>query len=106
MTIAVPTASNTIIQQKGCQHKMLWKHWKAADCSNETDEALSLLHASKSSASYKDSMLSISVHQYLHNSNYCTEETQLDVSHVQTTQNHGKLPSLTKEPEILTCPRE
>lgn len=66
MTIAVPTASNTIIQQKGCQQEMLWKHWKRADCSNETNEAFPLLHPSKSSASYKRCMLSILVHQYRH----------------------------------------
>lgn len=79
MTIAVPTASNTIIQQKGCQQEILWKHWKTVDCSNETNEAFPLSHTTKSSASYKDCMLSIFVHQYLHNSNYCTAESQLNI---------------------------
>lgn len=69
---------------------MLWKHWKTADCSNETNEAFPLSHTSKPSGSYKDCMLSILVHQYFHNSNYCTEGSQLNISLVQTTQNHGK----------------
>lgn len=69
---------------------MLWKHWKTADCSNETKKAFQFLHPSKSSASYKDCMFSTLVHQYLHKSNYCTEERQLNVSLVQTVQNHGK----------------
>lgn len=69
---------------------MLWQHWKTADCSNETNEAFPLLHTSKSSASYKDCMLSILAHQNPHNSNYCTEESQPDISLVQSTQIHGK----------------
>lgn len=38
---------------------MLWKHWKTADYSNETDVAFPLLHTFKSPASYKDGKLSI-----------------------------------------------
>lgn len=98
MTIAVPTASNTVIQQKGFQQEMLWKHWKRADCSNETNEAFPLSHTFKFSASYKHCMPSVLVHQYLHNSNYCTEESQADISLAQTMQNHGKRQSLNIKP--------